>query len=128
MIGKELQPFNVDPNFALLGFGCSRSEDDFGRRTHGVLDDCLIASEIYEYGFTLNNSVFRISSLYSMKLLHGMRLIDMGYMKEGKEFVEDCKDNMKQYHISNTSLSHEINILENRLSGSELKYVCVMIF
>ena len=117
-MGKELQPLSVDGNFALLGFS---SVMDDNRKCHVVLDDCIMASEIYEYGFILNNSVYRLSSLLSMKLLHCMRLIDYNRVNEGHEYINEMKDYMKQYRVNNPSISNQIDLLLHQLTGSELK-------
>ena len=121
-MGKELQAFSVDSNYTLLGFGSYIDEMDSSRHSHAVLDDCLIASEIYESGFTLNNSVYRFPALCSMKLLHGMRLIDLNQIEVGKEYLNDCREYMKQAHLNNPGMMNQIELVESRLSCSELKY------
>ena len=114
-MGKELQAFSVDSNYTRLGFGSSTDETDSSRHSHAVLDDCLIASEIYEFGFTLNNSVYRFPALCSMKLLHGMRLIDLNQIEVGKEYLNDCCQYMHKAHLSSRGMMSKIGLEESRL-------------
>ena len=124
MAGKELQPLSVDASFNLLGC-VTREASSEEKPCVGVNDWCLEASEVYEYGLSLNNSLYRSRVLLPMKLLHSMRLSEMGYVEACVAYLEELRESVRASRVTNESFIQQLELLENRVRQSEKEWVCV---
>ena len=124
MAGKELQPLSVDASFNLLGC-VTREASSEEKPCVGVNDWCLEASEVYEYGLSLNNSLYRSRVLRPMKLLHSMRLSEMGYVEACVAYLEELRESVRASRVTNESFIQQLELLENRVRQSEKEWVCV---
>lgn len=108
-----MQPLSVDSSFCLLG--CDMRAEK--RPSVSVTDACIEASEIYEYGLSLNNSVYRSRVLLPMKLLHAMRLSEMGCVDACVSYLEELKEGVRLLRVS-SSLQQQLQLTEDRVRRS----------
>ena len=95
----------VDPSFSILGaFIGSQDKSDAPLEENSTevernqaLDACLAASELFEFGITLNNSVYRCRSLCSLKLLHAMRCEELGCVDGRTIYLTDELYGVRMY-------------------------------
>ena len=84
-----------------------------------ALDACLAASELFEFGITLNNSVYRCRSLCSLKLLHAMRCEELGCGNQSREYIVELKEFVKSHSVKNPSLLNQLEQFEHRFQSVE---------
>lgn len=114
----------MDASFNLLGC-ITREASSEEKPCVGVNDWCLEASEVYEYGLSLNNSLYRSRVLLPMKLLHSMRLSEMGYVEACVAYLEELRESVRASRVTNESFIQQLELLENRVRQSEKEWVCV---
>ena len=114
----------MDASFNLLGC-VTREASSEEKPCVGVNDWCLEASEVYEYGLSLNNSLYRSRVLLPMKLLHSMRLSEMGYVEACVAYLEELRESVRASRVTNESFIQQLELLENRVRQSEKEWVCV---
>ena len=119
LCGRELQSFTANPAFSLLGGevveeGPSGSNED----QEGALVACIAASEIYEYGLSLSNGMYRSRSLASVKLLHALHCEEKGLVEQARGYVEELNGFVKNYRVNNVSFQNQLELLRQRL-GTE---------
>lgn len=114
----------MDASFNLLGC-VTREASSEEKPCVGVNDWCLEASEVYEYGLSLNNSLYRSRVLRPMKLLHSMRLSEMGYVEACVAYLEELRESVRASRVTNESFIQQLELLENRVRQSEKEWVCV---
>ena len=114
----------MDASFNLLGC-VTREASSEEKPCVGVNDWCLEASEVYEYGLSLNNSLYRSRVLLPMKLLHSMRLSEMGYVEACVAYLEELRESVRASRVTNESFIQQLELLENRVRQSEKEWECV---
>lgn len=114
----------MDASFNLLGCVTREASSD-EKPCVGVNDWCLEASEVYEYGLSLNNSLYRSRVLLPMKLLHSMRLSEMGYVEACVAYLEELRESVRASRVTNESFIQQLELLENRVRQSEKEWECV---
>lgn len=114
----------MDASFNLLGC-ITREASSEEKPCVGVNDWCLEASEVYEYGLSLNNSLYRSRVLLPMKLLHSMRLSEMGYVEACVAYLEELRESVRTSRVTNESFIQQLELLENRVRQSEKEWECV---
>ena len=118
---------DVDPSFSILGASVvaqGKSEGPLEESSTEVernqaLDACLAASELFEFGITLNNSVYRCRSLCWLKLLHAMRCEDLGCVSQSREYIMELKEFAKSHSVKNPGLLNQLEQLEHRFQDAE---------
>ena len=114
---------SIDASFNLLGCVTHGEASPEERACVGVNDWCLEASEVYEYGLSLSNTLYRSRVLLPMKLLHSMRLSEMGYVEACVAYLEELKESVKASRITNESFIQQLELLENRVKQSQKEWV-----
>lgn len=117
----------VDPSFSILGaFVISQGKNEVPLEDSSTevernqaLDACLAASELFEFGITLNNSVYRCRSLCSLKLLHAMRCEELGCVNQSREYIVELKEFVKSHSVKNPSLLNQLEQYELRFQKIE---------
>ena len=111
---------SADPSFCLLG--CDMRAE--ARASVSVTDACIEASEVYEFGMSLNNSVYRSRVLLPLKLLHALRLGEVGCVDACLAYLEELKEGARALRASD-SLLQQLRLTEDRLQQSgESECVC----
>lgn len=120
LCGRELQAFTVNPCFALLG-GEVIEEAPSGsiEDQESSLVACIAASEIYEYGLSLTNGMYRSRALGSVKLLHALHCEEKGLLEQARGYVDELNGFVKNYRVNNVNFQNQLEMLQQRLKTEE---------